>query len=294
MTPADIRRQVVVEELDLSADGRLAVVVRRTTRGDKYVGHLLAIPLDRGRVARPRVLTDGITRDTKPRLSPDGRTIAFVRSDPADDDAPAALATMSVDGGSVRVRRARRHGGVGEIAWSPDGRRLAFTAEVDPPRFLVGPVDRVDARTSSDTPSPRARRITRTDWRWDGEGHLDRWSHLFVVDAAPGARPRQVTHGDWGVSHIAWHPDGRTIAFSADRGDEPDLRPRTTIWAVDVDAADGADGAAAEPREVMAPGGWATNPSYSPDGRWLAAIGILEPEPLDDLSPGVILGPADG
>lgn len=290
MTPADIRRQVVVEELDLSTDGRLAVVVRRTSRGDKYVGHLLAIPLDRGRVARPRVLTDGITRDTKPRISPDGRTIAFVRSDPADDDAPAALATISVDGGTVRVRRngGRGYGGVGEVAWSPDDSRLAFTADVDPPRFLVGPVDRVDARVADDAPSPRARRITRTDWRWDGEGHLDRWSHLFVVDAAPGARPRQVTRGDWGVSHIAWHPDGHTIAFSADRGDEPDLRPRTTIWAVDVDASAG------EPREVMAAGGWASNPAYSPDGRWLAAIGVLEPDPLDDLSPGVILGPADG
>jgi hypothetical protein len=39
MTPADIRRQVV-EELDLSLDGRLAVVARRAIRGDRYVAHL--------------------------------------------------------------------------------------------------------------------------------------------------------------------------------------------------------------------------------------------------------------
>ena len=309
MIPADIRRQVVVEELDLSPDGRLAVVVRRASRGDRYVSHLLAIPLDRARIARPRALTDGLVRDARPRISPDGRTVAFVRADPTDDHGLAVLATMAIGGGGLRVRRARGHGSVGEVAWSPDGRRIAFTAEVDPPRFLVGPVDAVDRAAArrdpgrgtaavGRTPSPRARRIARADWRWDEEGHRDRWSHLFVVDARPGARARQVTRGDWGVSHVAWHPDGRTVAFVADRGPDADIRPRTTIWAVDVDDGRGADRAGgatgAEPREVMAPAGWAAHPAYSPDGRWLAAVGVMEPEPLDDVSPGILLGPADG
>ncbi|MEA2612651.1 MAG: hypothetical protein QOI52_610, partial [Chloroflexota bacterium] len=164
------------------------------------------------------------------------------------------------------------------------------------PRFLVGPVPpisrrrRPGARAAAETPAPRARRIARTDWRWDGEGHRDRWSHLFILDRL-GGKPRQVTRGDWGVSDIAWHPDGRTIAFTADRGPEPDLHPRSTIWALDVDAGNGAGG---KPREVMAPGGWANHPAWSPDGRWLAAIGILESEPLDDVSPGILVGPADG
>ncbi len=312
LRPDDIRRQIVVEELDLAVDGRLAIVVRRSSRGRHYVSHLVAIPLDQGRLGRPRDLTDGVIRDGTPRLSPDGRTLAFIRSDPTDDDAPAALATMSIDGGAVRLRRGRGFGSVSDLAWSPDGRRIAFVAEVDPPRFLVGPVDPVDvyvrragtraraavddrgapATAAAETPSPRARRITRADWRWDEAGHLDRWSHLFVVDARPGAVPHQVTRGDWGVSEIAWHPDGHTIAFVSDRGEAPDLRPRTTVWAVNVEGEGAPD--AREPREVLAPGGWATHPAYSPDGRWLAARGILTPEPMDDLSPGVILGPADG
>jgi Tol biopolymer transport system component len=29
---------------------------------------------------------------------------------------------------------------VRELAWSPDGRRIAFTARTDPQRFIVGPV----------------------------------------------------------------------------------------------------------------------------------------------------------
>ena len=289
MTPADIRRQVVVEELDLARDGSMAVVVRRTIRGIRYHGHLLAVPLDgrRAGIPRPRTLTSGVVRDTRPRISPDGRTVAFVRTDPADDDVPATLRLIGIDGGRVRTVRRGGHGGVGEIAWSPDGTRIAFTAEVDPPRWLVGPVARVGA---TDKDSPRARRITRTDWRWDEEGHQDRWSHLWVVDVVRGAVPRQVTAGDWGVSDIAWHPDGRTVVFTSDRGPEPDLAPRTTIWAVDA----GGDPGTSVPREILAPGGWAIKPAVSPDGRWVAAIGVLEPLPIDDISPTVLVAPADG
>ena len=243
MTPEDIRRIVVVEELDLSADGRLAVVVRRSIKGDRYHGHLFAIDLDRRDVPRPRQLTRGAVRDTWPRLCSDGRTVAFVRTIPTDEDTPARIALLDLErpGHPVRFVKTGDHGAVVELAWSPDGRRLAFTAEVDPPRFIVGPTTPVSRRRrpnakTAETPSPRARRITRTDWRWDGEGHRDRWSHLFVVDWGDG-RPRQVTSGDWGVSDIAWHPDGRSIAFTADRGPDADLRPRTTIWAVDVDGA---------------------------------------------------------
>ncbi len=228
---------------------------------------------------------------TRARASrPTATTVAFVRTDPADDDAPATLRLIGIDGGRVRTLRRGRHGGVGEIAWSPDGTRIAFTAEVDPPRWLVGPVARVG---TTDKDSPRARRIDRIDWRWDEEGHQDRWSHLWVVDLERGAVARQVTSGDWGVSDIAWHPDGRTVVFTSDRGPHPDLAPRTTIWAVEVDDA-GSAAANAEPREVLAPAGWANKPAVSPDGRWVAAIGVLEAEPLDDISPTVVLAPADG
>jgi dipeptidyl aminopeptidase/acylaminoacyl peptidase len=291
LVPEDIRRQVVVEEHDLSRAGDVAVVGRRFVRRNRYVRHLWAVPLNDGVRGRPRRLASGLVTDGWPRLSPDGRRVAFIRQYPSGRDPESVIGLVPVDGGRVRELRSGDHGAIGSVEWSPDGRRLAYTADVDPPRFLVGDVPLVGRPRRAkpgDDDAPTARRITRIDWRLDGYGHLDRWSHLFVIDARSGSRPRQVTAGDWEVGHIVWSPDGRTVAFDADRGASPDLDPRTTIWTVDVDAT------SSRPREVLAPAGWAQRPAYSPDGRWLAAIGSIEAATTDEASREILIGPSDG
>ncbi len=296
MRPDDIRRVVVVEELDIVGDGSFSVVVRRVIRNGVYESHLFVVDLVAR--ARPRRLTDGRVRDTCPRVSPDGSTVAFIRSDPHDDDAPNRLCTVATRGGTVRELAPRGatpgFGTITEVAWSPDGTRLAFTAAVDPPISIVGERPPVGTRAARNPKlkAPTARRITATDWRWDETGHRDRWMHLFVLSTRPRATPRQVTTGGWGVSAITWHPDGRTVAFEADLGPEADLRPRSTIVGVDVDA--GSRSRRSLPRVLLEGGGSVGRPAFSPNGRWLAAVGVLEPDPLDDVSPGLVLGRADG
>ncbi len=290
-----IRAQVVLDEHDMSADGRFAVVVRRFVVHDRYRSHLWLVPLAGS--GRPIQITSGPVRDTGPRLAPDGSAVAFRRSpaaapgrkhrgtteDPQEEIARLRVLALKPDGspsGHPWAVRTPRNRSVGEVAWSRDGSRLALTVEVDPPRFLVGPVP-------AGEDAPTARRITRIDWQWDEEGTVDRWSHLHVVEARRGAALRQVTAGDWGVARIAWSPDGRSVAFTSDQRPAADTVPRASIWSVDVGAG------AALPREALAAGGPVDKAAWSPDGRWLAAVGWVAADAVDDTSPELIVGPAD-
>jgi len=278
-TPETLRTQVVIEEHDLSPDGSFAVVTRRTVEGEEYVSHLWLVPLEDG---EPRRLTTGPVRDMRPLLSPDGTRVAFTRRIPGKDD--TGIRVLDLRGGEP-VTPALGDLSAGELAWAPDGRRLAFTAQADPERLLVGKRPK--------TGEPLARRITTLDYRYDYEGYLDKRSQVFVVDAADAARPRQLTDAAGGVTDITWRPDGAAIAFTADPRPDADLRPATSIWEVPVAPAPGGKGFV-ETREVLAVAGWARSPAYSPDGRWLAAVAVDDPDSYDDVSPTLVVGPADG
>ncbi|HLY14042.1 MAG TPA: prolyl oligopeptidase family serine peptidase [Candidatus Limnocylindrales bacterium] len=291
MTPAIIRRQVVLEELDVAASGRFAIVARRFVDAqDRYASHLWLVPLVRG-LGRTRALTGGAVHDGRPRISPDGSLVAFRRKRLDDKEAVPTLEILGLGGAAEAPNEpwtvvAPEHG-VGELAWSPRGDRLAYTTEAGPARFLIASASRPAA--SADQAANRAplgRRINRADWRWDEQGHVDHWEHLFVIRARRGARARQLTHGDWGVQQPSWDPSGRSIVFAADRSETADIWPRTTIWRVGVDGD--------EPTELLRLGGPASRPVISPDGRWLAAVGVTAPDPLDDLSPTIVVAAADG
>jgi dipeptidyl aminopeptidase/acylaminoacyl peptidase len=267
-----LRRQVVLEEHDPLPGGDGAVVVRRFVHAETYRSHLHLVHFERSRAAVP--LTAGAVRDASPRVSPDGRRLAFLRSFPDEPDRSRAIMVAALDGGEPWVLWVPEHG-VSELAWSPDGSRLAFVAAGPTARFIVGPERKGRVVT--------ARRIGRADWRWDEVGHRDRWEQVWLIEARLGARPRRLTGGEADVKGVAWAPDGRSIAYTADPRPDADIRPLPSIWVIPA--------AGGEPREAIRLAGYAGSPSFSPDGRWLACIGVDVADPLDDEQPGLFLAP---
>jgi Tol biopolymer transport system component len=246
--PDIVNRQAVIGSCALSPDGELVVYTRRTVAGDEYRTDLWLVPYRGG---RPRRLTSGAGNDASPVFSPDGGSVAFTSDRGEGDD--SRLYLIRVDGGEAELVCGAHHGSVGQPVFSPDGRRIAFTGWAGPPRFWAGEPDRRMARV-----------IRAVDWR-DDTGEREYRTHLYVVDARPGARPRVVTQGDFDVADPEWHPDGSRIAFAANPDPRADLRPKTAIHEVALE--DGATG------ELMRLRGTAGTPAWSPDGSTLAFLG---------------------
>jgi dipeptidyl aminopeptidase/acylaminoacyl peptidase len=212
MRPSDLALLRTPSAPTLTPDGRLVAVAvgRIDLEANEYRAELWLMPTDGS--APPRRFTSG-RRDVRPRFSPDGRWLAFLRA--GDDDKPQ-LHVMATDGGEPR--RVGEHPlGVESFAWSPDSTRIAYVARV-PEERRYG--------TDKDVPPEKEppRRITTFTYRLDNLGFtFDRRPQVFVVDAlAEGAEPVQVTRGDYDHGDPAWSPDGASIAFVSARHETRD------------------------------------------------------------------------
>ncbi len=239
-----------VGDPQLSPDGtRVVYVLTVADRdADTYRSHLWNVPMDGG---DPRQFTAGEHRDSNPRWSPDGRSIAFIsdrgaRPEPGAKK-PKQLFVIPTDGGEARLIVSKEYAPA-DPAWSPDGTRIAFVGK--PP---------------GSKPDSDVRVITRIKYKNDGEGFWDgRYKHIFVVPVS-GATPRQLTDGNFDHLDPAWSPDGARLAFAANRTPEGDLSNVADIWV--VPAAGGAL------QQLTTSTGPVATPAWSPDGRWIAYFG---------------------
>jgi dipeptidyl aminopeptidase/acylaminoacyl peptidase len=283
VTPDIVDAEVVLEELDLSPDGRTAVVVRRRVRGLDYVRDLLLVDLDGG---PPRRLLVPGTDANHPRWSPDGRHIAYLAAGRSSAPQVHVVAVSRRERArDQRTRHLTREAhGVSGFAWSPDGGRVGFWGWAGPARFVEGLTPRGRR--------PTVRVIRQASFRWNDVGFLDHRTHLSVVDVGRGARPRRLTHGDFDVQSPEWDADGRSLVFTAAMAPDADLYPMPRVYRI---GAVESDDTPALPIEVLALGdGVADAVMPSPDGRWLAISGSDVPGAPDWSWPHVFLARSDG
>ncbi|WP_213815770.1 PD40 domain-containing protein [Glaciihabitans sp. dw_435] len=221
-----------------------------------------------------QVLTTG-SLDSQPELSPDGRTIAFLRcTTAADCDAPGAsnVWMMGFDGSdprAVTTCTGTPCTGAGAPSFSPDGQWLAFAygqVESDGLHqgiFLARPdgsglrrlTDVGEGKPPDGSPhfSPDGSTIV-----FDREA--DNGTHRFMTVRADGTGLAELGISA-NASDAVWSPTGNRIAFSlaVKEGD-------ATIY--DVATAPAAGGTLTILSQNTADY-QASYPSYSPDGRWV-------------------------
>lgn len=256
MTPEDLYAFRFVADAQLSPDGeRVAYVVREIDREkDSYRSAIWLIPFGGGSAAR---FTSGPGQDAQPRWSPDGRTLAFVsdRNAPAGDPKarkPKNIFVLSLDGGEAR-QLTTFDDDCGDLAWSPDGTRIAFTLKEPKPK---------DAADDGGI-----RVYERMRYKTD-EGYLldGRRRHVWTADVAGGG-VRKLTDGDWDDVQPAWSADGTKIAFVSNRTDE---REKNTVADIHVATLQGTTW------RVSDGVGSYSSPRFSPDGTQIACFGVAK------------------
>ena len=253
----DLFRLRFVSDPQLSPDGsQVAYVVAWVDPNDRtrYRSQLMLAPFDGARPPRP--LTSGRFRDSAPRWSPDGQSLAFVSAD-RDGDRPQ-LYLLPLGGGEPRQLTSLKRG-AGTPVWSPTGDRLAFAARVD-----VEEIASQEGQSEEKGKPPRVKLITRVRHKADGEGFSEAMHrHLFVCEL--DGEPKQITSGDFDDAEPAWSPDGSQLVFTANRERDRDLSLLSDVWAV---AATGG-----RPRRLTRHRGQAGVPVVAPDGRRVAYLG---------------------
>lgn len=250
-TSDDILALRVVSDPQVSPDGGWVIYVVQSLSADssEYQTDLWLAPTAAA-AGEPRRLTTAPAADEHPRWSPDGRTIAFlsdrprpgVKSDEAGDEGKRQIWLIRPDGGEAWLLSSAK-GGVSALAWSRDGRQIAYLSR----------------EPKSDE---RRRREKDKDDAWTPSS-VYVWNRLWVMDVA-SRKATQLTSGELHVSAFSFSPDGRRIAFAAQPTPLIPDEYRSDLWVVAA--------AGGSPQPLVRQKGTDTNPAWSPDGAWIAFV----------------------
>jgi dipeptidyl aminopeptidase/acylaminoacyl peptidase len=293
----------------LSPDGRWAAYVVTTVdqRQNRRLSQIWLATTDGSRP--PRQFTTSPQSASSPRWSPDGRSLAFLSSRPAPDNAqaaqqgsatptpspsptplsaamppglPSALQTpatdatlraqvwlLSLDGGEAR-RVTNLKNGVGGFDWSPDGTRLVLTSRTGPSDIKA--------------PSSDVRHYKHLSYKFNDTGWFDdKRSHVWVADVQTGAATQLTFGEDWNDTDPQWSPDGNLIAFVSDRtGKAFDESRNTDVFVI--------DSAGGPVRKISDHEEADNSPRWSPDGKTIAFLGRIKERD----HPKIYLAPAGG
>lgn len=278
MKPADILRVATVGDAQISPNGQWVVYTVATVNGDETVSTLWVArlstpaanaPTNRQPAALPRVppldlqdqrsapapLLGSGWNASNPRWSPDGTKIAFL----ANRDEQRSLWIVSLDKREPRLIASLQNTNffityAGEsFAWAPDSKRLAYVSATEE---SSGARDSLGIAAVSNDP----RVIDRIQYKSRTSFSDNRRTHVWIA-AIDKPEPLQLTSGLYYDHAITFSPSGDEIAYLSNHEADPDANNNSDIFAVDLHG---------EVRQITQTKGCEFEPTWSPDGKWIA------------------------
>ncbi len=251
----DLYKLRSVGDVEMSPDGtRIAYSVQNSDRRGRPSSQIWIMDLPTRQSRRLGTDREGAS---SPRWSQDGRRIAYFGR---EDEKGAGLIVADADGRNATTLAplsGTNHplpSSGDRLAWSPDGRQIAFVSSTPGPE--------VDANGD-----PMV--ITRYLYKPTASEGLQRFNdnrrlHIFIADVAT-KQVRQLTKGDYYEHSIDWSPRGDEILFVSNREADPDRFFNYDLFA--VTAVGGTE------RRLTSTKNAEYQPRWSPDGRTIAYVG---------------------
>jgi dipeptidyl aminopeptidase/acylaminoacyl peptidase len=253
ITAEDLYRIHFVNDPQVSPDGERVVFVQTIMdEKKKYRSHLFIQQIKSKEVIQ---WTNGETKDTQPRWSPDGKQIAFLSNRTGKNQ---IWHISSAGGEATRLTHCKN--GVNTFSWSPEGKTILFSTPLSSQDSLT---EQEESEGKQDVKEPYV--VNHLRYKSDGLGLLDGKHSQLVLINLKTKKLRQLTDGEYDHSDGAWSPDGSKIALVANRSGNEFETFKSDLYVISLQNG--------EWKQLTNGTGSFSSPVWSPDGTKLSCLG---------------------